>query len=55
MNDFLHMGGYAAYVWSSYGITLVVLLANLVAPIMARRKLLTQLAQREKRAQRMKR
>ena len=55
MNDFLHMGGYATYVWSSYAITLVVLLANLVAPVMARRKLLTQLAQREKRTQRMKR
>ncbi|TCK18603.1 heme exporter protein D [Thiogranum longum] len=54
MNDFLHMGGYATYVWSSYGITLVVLLANLIAPVRGRRKLLTQLAQREKRAQRMK-
>jgi len=55
MNDFLHMGGYATYVWSSYGIALVVLLANLFAPILARRKLLTQLALRDKRARRMKR
>ncbi len=55
MNEFLHMGGYASYVWSSYAIALVVLLANLVAPLRARRKLLTRLAQREKRAQRMKR
>ncbi len=54
MNDFLHMGGYAPYVWSSYGIALVVLLANLIAPIRARHKLITQLAQREKRTQRMK-
>ena len=55
MNEFLHMGGYASYVWSSYAIALVVLLANLAAPIRARRNLLTRLAQREKRAQRMKR
>jgi len=55
MSEFLHMGGYAAYVWSSYGIALVVLLANLFAPILARRKLLTQLARRNQRARRMKR
>ncbi len=55
MSEFLHMGGYAAYVWSSYGIALVVLLANLVSPVLARRKLLNELARREKRAKRMKR
>ena len=55
MSEFLHMGGYAAYVWSSYGIALVVLLANLVAPVLARRKLLTQLARRDQRVRRMKR
>jgi heme exporter protein D len=27
--EFLHMGGYAAYVWSAYGITLAVLLFNI--------------------------
>jgi heme exporter protein D len=26
--EFLHMGGYAAYVWSAYGITLLVLVLN---------------------------
>ena len=25
LREFLHMGGYAFYVWSSYGIALVVL------------------------------
>lgn len=28
MTEFLHMGGYAAYVWSAYGITLGVVLLN---------------------------
>jgi heme exporter protein D len=29
LSDFLHMGGYAAYVWPSYGLTLLVLLLNI--------------------------
>ncbi len=32
MHEFLHMGGYAAYVWSSYGIAALVLAANAIAP-----------------------
>ena len=28
MSEFLQMGGYAAYVWTAYGITLVVIVAN---------------------------
>lgn len=28
IQDFLQMGGYAAYVWSAYGITLIVLIVN---------------------------
>ena len=31
MNEFLHMGGYAAYVWPAYGIATLVLLGLLVA------------------------
>ena len=30
MSDFLAMGGYAAYVWSAYGLALLVLIALLV-------------------------
>jgi len=30
--EFLAMGGYAFYVWTAYGITLVVLIANWVLP-----------------------
>lgn len=29
MSEFLAMGGYAVYVWSAYGITLLVLLLNI--------------------------
>ena len=31
MIDFFGMGGYAAYVWSAYGITLAVILINVWA------------------------
>lgn len=34
MQDFWNMGGYAFYVWMSYGLTALVLLANWVMPVM---------------------
>jgi len=30
MNDFLHMGGYARFVWPSYGLTLAIVVLNIV-------------------------
>lgn len=33
MQDFLSMGGYGAFVWPSYGLTAVVMLALLVASV----------------------
>jgi heme exporter protein D len=30
MSEFFAMGGYAAYVWPSYGLTLVVIVLNIV-------------------------
>ncbi len=52
MSEFFHMGGYAPYVWSSYAISFVVLLANVISPWLQRRKLLAGLAWRERRARR---
>lgn len=49
LQEFFHMGGYGFYVWSSYGIAMVVLLANFLSPILARRRLLTRLARRARR------
>lgn len=37
--SFIHMGGYAPYVWSAYAITASVLLANIMIPLRQRRKL----------------
>lgn len=33
IHDFLHMGGYAAYVWSAYAICITVLVINLIIPV----------------------
>ena len=49
MKEFFAMGGYAFYVWMSYGIALVVLVANLIGPLMQRRRLLGDIARRQRR------
>lgn len=48
MSEFLLMGGYAAYVWSAYGITLIVLVANIWAAYRRHAGLLAR-ARREER------
>ena len=32
LRTFLHMGGYAFYIWVSYGLALVVLIVNIILP-----------------------
>ena len=32
MSEFFNMGGYALYVWLSYGLTAVILIANVIIP-----------------------
>jgi len=48
MADFFHMGGYAAYVWSCYGLTLAVLAGNVW---LARRELAAQVQRATRRNQ----
>ncbi len=43
MAEFFHMGGYGAYVWSCYGITAIILIANLVMPLRTHKKLLADI------------
>lgn len=38
MADFFHMGGYAIYVWSSYGLALLILAGLLVASLAGLRR-----------------
>lgn len=47
--DFLSMGGHGAYVWSAYGLCLVLLALNAMLPRLARRRYLNDLARRRRR------
>ncbi len=49
MNEFLNMGGYAVFVWSSFGISFLVLLLNVVFPVMRRKQLLRDVRSHIKR------
>jgi heme exporter protein D len=44
LREFFHMGGYAFYVWSAYGVALIVLVANVVVPVLRARELRGRLA-----------
>ncbi len=52
MSEFLDMGGYAMYVWPSYGLAFVILVANWVSPLMQRRRILTDIARKLRRDKR---
>jgi len=52
LNEFFHMGGYAFYVWTSYGLALIVLLLNVIGPLRQRKKLLNDIARTTRRARR---
>ena len=51
MSEFLHMGGYAGFVWSAFGIFAVVLLIDALAPLAKRRRVLRELRGRLRREQ----
>ena len=44
--DFLAMGHHGPYVWSAYGISLLVLAINVAEPLLARRRYLQEEARR---------
>ena len=49
MGEFFAMGGYAVYVWTSYGIALVVLLLNVIIPRRRERELFRKLNRQKQR------
>jgi heme exporter protein D len=49
VQEFFAMGGYAFYVWTSYGIALIVLVANIIIPVVQRKQFLSRLALKQKR------
>ncbi|MDM8568254.1 heme exporter protein CcmD [Thiotrichales bacterium HSG1] len=52
MNEFFHMGGYAFYVWTSYGMTFLVLAINLIIPFNRERNILRTLKRKSRRDKR---
>lgn len=51
-SDFWHMGGYALYVWISYGLTLVVIGSLIFVITRRHRQLRRDIARRQRRHQR---
>lgn len=47
--DFIAMGGHALYVWSAYGISVLVLAINVGVPLLAKRDYLQEQARRLRR------
>jgi heme exporter protein D len=51
-SEFFHMGGYALYIWMSYGLTLAVLGMVILALLLRHRQLRRDLEQRIRRQRR---
>ncbi|TAN49279.1 MAG: heme exporter protein CcmD [Methylococcaceae bacterium] len=54
MEEFFHMGGYAFYIWTSYGLALAVLLVNVVLPLRRKSQVLRNLESLQRQAARRK-
>ncbi|MCG9714805.1 heme exporter protein CcmD [Shewanella insulae] len=52
--DFFNMGGYAFYVWLSYGITAFALGTLIVMSLRQKRKILTEISKKMQREERLK-
>ena len=47
VTEFLHMGGYAFYVWSSFLLSLIVMAAHLIQPWRREKRILRELRNRQ--------
>ncbi|AAU90412.1 MULTISPECIES: heme exporter protein CcmD [Methylococcus] len=50
--EFFHMGGYAVYVWTSYGLCFAVLVFNLITPLRRKNEMLKSLRRQLKQESR---
>lgn len=48
-SEFIAMGNHGLYVWTSYGISLAILVLNVALPVLARRRYLQDEARRLRR------
>ncbi|MFZ5755950.1 MAG: heme exporter protein CcmD [Pseudomonadota bacterium] len=49
MDQLLHMNGHGAYVWASYGVAVLALIALVVMPVLRQKKLLADIARQARR------
>ncbi|MGH1538808.1 MAG: heme exporter protein CcmD [Arenicella sp.] len=49
--DFFHMGGYAFYVWTSWAVTITLMIVLVVTARLRKRQLIEQLRQKHRREQ----
>ena len=49
LQSFLHMGGYAIYVWPAYVLTFIVLILNVILPLKREGQFFRALVERKKR------
>ncbi|MFT7186277.1 MAG: heme exporter protein D [Pseudohongiellaceae bacterium] len=49
LTEFFLMGGHALYVWLSYGVGLFIIVLVYIQPIIARRTIMRDLSQRQRR------
>jgi len=54
LSDFFAMGGYAFYVWLSYGVTFVLLVGLTIVSVRGRRNLFNQIRSKQVREQKLK-
>ncbi|MBL7002935.1 MAG: heme exporter protein CcmD [Gammaproteobacteria bacterium] len=47
VSEFFHMGGYAVFVWASYGLTAVLLVVSWVLPEIKRKTLLKKMKRKQ--------
>lgn len=47
-SDFFAMGGHGVYVWSAYGFALLIIIWNVLAPVLAHKKAITQVRRLER-------
>ncbi len=50
-SEFFAMGGYAFFVWTSYGIALLVIVLNIVMPMIHRKKVISRVKRAIRREQ----
>ncbi|NKB36078.1 MAG: heme exporter protein CcmD [Gammaproteobacteria bacterium] len=54
LNEFVHMGGYASYVWSAFGLSVVILMAGFYLPMQKEKSILQKIRKNLERMERSK-